>query len=149
MKDTVCPNLVLTNQIPCSILCPLYKWDKVCENSRASENRRLRHGFSLTCSRILTNVRFGRFSPDYEVTESMFYFFFKIIVFQLNKEKTIYETRMYSFISFMKLWMLTTWRQQSYRSCHFRVSQRYENTLVYQSNSTNYPNYFINYFYRL
>ena len=30
---------------------------KVYENSRAGENRRLRLGFSLICSRILPNVR--------------------------------------------------------------------------------------------
>ena len=54
--------------------------------------------------------------------ENMFYFFFKIIVFQLNKEKTIYETRMYSFISFMKLWILTTWRQQDRKSTRLNSS---------------------------
>ena len=32
---------------------------KVCENSRAGENPRLRLGFSLICSRILPNVRLG------------------------------------------------------------------------------------------
>ena len=32
---------------------------KVCENSRAGENPRLRVGFSLICSRILPNVRLG------------------------------------------------------------------------------------------
>ena len=31
----------------------------VCKNSRAGENARLRLGFSLICSRILPNVRFG------------------------------------------------------------------------------------------
>ena len=32
---------------------------KVCENSRAGENRKLRLGFSMICSRILPNVRIG------------------------------------------------------------------------------------------
>ena len=32
---------------------------KVCENSQAGENPRLRLRFSLICSRILPNVRLG------------------------------------------------------------------------------------------
>ena len=33
---------------------------------------------------------------------------------------------------------------KSYRSCHFCATQRYENTLAYQSKRMYYPNYFIN-----
>ena len=36
---------------------PVEKLGKVCENSEADENPRLRLGFSLICSRILPNVR--------------------------------------------------------------------------------------------
>ena len=46
------------------------------------------------------------FSPvEYEGTENMFYFFYKIIIFQLNKEKDDIQSaaQMYNFISFMRL----------------------------------------------
>ena len=36
-----------------------WKLGKVCENSRVCENPRLCLGFSLICSRVLPNVRFG------------------------------------------------------------------------------------------
>ena len=36
-----------------------------------------------------------RFSPGYEGTDNMFYFFYKIIIFRLNKEK--YEARTENF----------------------------------------------------
>ena len=44
----------------------------------------------------------------------MFYFFYKIVIFRLDKEKDdiLYQARMYSFISFMKLYL----ESQSYRS---------------------------------
>ena len=38
---------------------PVENLGKVYENSRAGENPRLRLGFSLSCSRILQNVRLG------------------------------------------------------------------------------------------
>ena len=44
------------------VLLPLQPGEnlgKVCENSRAGENLRLRCGFSLICSQILPNIRLG------------------------------------------------------------------------------------------
>ena len=46
-----------------------------------------------TASRVFTDLlsnspkRLPRFSPGCEGTENMFYFFYKIIIFRLNKEK--------------------------------------------------------------
>ena len=44
-----------------------------------------------TQSRFLPAQEFSqalpRFSPGYEGTENMFYFFYKIIIFRINKEK--------------------------------------------------------------
>ena len=38
---------------------PVENIGKVCENSQAGENPRLRLGFSLICTRILPNVGLG------------------------------------------------------------------------------------------
>ena len=50
----------------------------------------------------------------------------------------MYEARVYTVISFMKLLILrTTWRQSKpYCPRHFRVSWRYKNTLGDQSKRT-------------
>ena len=55
-----------------------------------SENPRRCRGFSPAreCSQTLP-----RFSPSYEAMENMFYFFYKIIIFRLNKEKDDTEKR--------------------------------------------------------
>ena len=49
---------------------PVENLGKVCENSRAGENLRLRLVFSLICF----PKRLPRFSPGYEGMENMFYF---------------------------------------------------------------------------
>ena len=41
-----------------------------------------------------------RFSPGYEGTKTRFISFIKLLAFNLTKRKTIYEARVYSFISF-------------------------------------------------
>ena len=59
---------------------------KVWENSRAAIRFSPAREFSQTLP---------RFSPGYEGTENVFYFFYKIIIFRLTKEKDdIYEARM-------------------------------------------------------
>ena len=49
-----------------------------------SENPRRSRGFSPARELPQTLLRF---SPGYEGTENMFYFFYRIIIFRLNKEK--------------------------------------------------------------
>ena len=44
-----------------------------------------------------------RFSPGYEGTGNTFITFIQLLFSVLTKRKTIYEVRVYSFISFMKL----------------------------------------------
>ena len=47
--------------------------------------------FSSRWNLIWSNLEFSqtlpKFSPGYEGTENMFYFFYKIIIFRLTKEK--------------------------------------------------------------
>ena len=64
-----------------------------------------------------------RFSPGYEGTDNMFYFFFtKLLFSDLTKRKTMYEARMYTLISFMKLKNLKLGDNQLYCLRHFRTS---------------------------
>ena len=53
-------------------------WEQISENSRLSQ------GFS-PAREFSKNL--PRFSPGYGGTENMFYFFYKIIIFSLDKEK--------------------------------------------------------------
>ena len=57
----------------------------VWKNSRADQRK------PKTQTRVSPAGEFSqtlpRFSPDYEGTENIFYFFYKIIVFRFNKEK--------------------------------------------------------------
>ena len=87
---------------------------KLCENSQVGENPRLYHKFLLICSSSLK--RLPRFSPGYEGTENMLYFFYKTITFRL-KRKAIYEACIDSFISFMKLNF-----KHSFIYCHFVIN---------------------------
>ena len=41
----------------------------------------------------------SRFSPGYEGTDNMFYFFYKIIIFRFNKEKD-YKQSAYVYLNF-------------------------------------------------
>ena len=59
-----------------------YSFGKVCENSRAGENPRLRLLFTDLLSN--SSKRSPRFSPGYEGAESMFYFLYKIIISNLK-----------------------------------------------------------------
>ena len=79
------------------------------------------------------------FHEAMKARRTCFISFIKLLIFELTERMTLYEVRLYSCISFMKLG-----HSQPYRSRHFRVSQRYKNTLVDQSKCTYYPNYFIN-----
>ena len=72
---------------------PVENLGKVCENSRAVKNPRLRLGFSLICSRILPNVRL-----DYEGTENMFYFLNEEQPTSPNPMAMTFSTRIPSFI---------------------------------------------------
>ena len=51
---------------------------KVCQNSRAGENPRLRLGFQLICSRILPNVRLG-FHEAMKARTTCFISFIKLL----------------------------------------------------------------------
>ena len=54
------------------------------------------------------------FSPDYEGTENMFYFFYKIMIFRLDKDKDDIWSAYVYFNFFHET--LTTWRQQNHIS---------------------------------
>ena len=64
----------------------------------------------------------------------MFYFFYKIIIFIVNKEKDNIRS---AYCKFLQL------GDKPHCSRHFHASRRYENTLVDQSKRTYYANYFI------
>ena len=76
-----------------------------------------------------------RFSPGYGGTDNMFYFFYKIIIFSLNKEKDDIQS---AYCKFSQLG-----DSQPHCSRYFRASKRDENTFVDQSKCTYYTNYFI------
>ena len=63
----------------------------------------------IKCPRVFTDLlsnspkRLSRFSPGYEGTEIMFYFFYKIIIFHLNKKKDGIRSTYVYFNFFMKL----------------------------------------------
>ena len=97
-----------------------------------SENSRRSRGFSP--AREFTQT-LPRFSTAYGGTDNMFYFFYEIMIFSLNKEKD--EIRS-AYCKFLQLG-----NSQPYCSRHFSALQCYENTLVDQSKRTYYPNYFI------
>ena len=90
----------LRNKICFPCLHSLVKTEEnVKENSRADQwNPRPSRGFSPArkFSQILP-----RFSTDYEGTDNMFYFFYKIIIFSLNKEKDDIQS---SYCKFSQLW---------------------------------------------
>ena len=109
-----------------------------CKKRRAFE--RLREQIKWKTAREFSQT-LPRFSPGYEGTDNYSYFFYKnIILFDLSKRKTLYEARMCSFLSFMKLKVLATRRQLitslTIFSCFIALYK-------YTCWRTYYPNYFI------
>ena len=64
----------------------------------------------------------------------MLYFFYKIIIFSVNKDDIRSANCKFS---------QNSETVKAYSSRHFRASKRYENVLVDQSKRTYYTNYFI------
>ena len=64
-----------------------------------------------------------RFSPGYKGTDNMFYLFYKIIIFCLNKKKDDIQS-VYLYFNFFHSWncKFLQIESQSYRSCHFCAS---------------------------
>ena len=70
---------------------------KVCENSRVVKNPRLYLGFAVICSEMLPNVRFG-LHQAMKARKNVIK-----LLSELTKSKMVYEVRMASFFSFIKM----------------------------------------------
>ena len=73
--------------------CTLLSWKHILQSmpSQPGENRVEFESRSVKTLEFSPAQEFSqalpRFSPGYEGTENMFYFFYKIIIFRINKEK--------------------------------------------------------------